>query len=108
MALYWFVPLSSSLPEVDTAPVRPVGKHAATSPITASGYVVAQRQASVASKGTGRLEYLGVTVGSHVIAGDVIARVQQDDVQAVQRQARARLDVVKAALANAQAELRDA
>jgi RND family efflux transporter MFP subunit len=69
---------------------------------------VAQRQASVASQGTGRLEYFGVTVGSHVATGDVIARVQQDDVQAIQHQARARLDVAKAALTNAQAELRDA
>ena len=108
MALYWYVPFPSSLPEVDTIPVRLVGGHLPASPLTASGYVVAQRQASVASKGTGRLEYLGVTVGSHVATGDVIARVQQDDVQAVQHQTRARLDVAKAALTNAQAELRDA
>ena len=108
VALYWYVPFPSSLPEVDTTPVRLVGGHVPASPLTASGYVVAQRQASVASKGTGRLEYLGVTVGSHVATGDVIARVQQDDVQAVQHQTRARLDVAKAALTNAQAELRDA
>ena len=107
-ALYWVYPYLSPLPEVDTAPVRLVGGHVPASPLTASGYVVAQRQASVASKGTGRLEYLGVTVGNHVVAGEVIARVQQDDVQAVQHQTRARLDVAKAALTNAQAELRDA
>jgi RND family efflux transporter MFP subunit len=106
--LYWSVLRTSSLPEVDTAPVRVVGRQALTSPLTASGYVVAQRQASVASKGTGRLEYLGVTVGSHVKTGDVIARVQQDDVQAVHNQVRARLNVAKAALTNAQAELQDA
>ena len=108
VVVYWYVPFPSSVPEVDTVPVRLVGKPIPTSSLTASGYVVAQRQASVASKGTGRLEYLGVTVGSHVTAGDVIARVQQDDVQAVQHQARARLDVAKAALTNAQAELQDA
>ncbi len=106
VALYWYVPRSSALPEVDTATVRLAEGHLPTSPLTASGYVVAQRQASVASKGTGRLEHLGVTVGSHVATGDVIARVQQDDVQAIQHQARARLDVAKAALTNAQAELR--
>lgn len=108
VALYWYVPRASALPEVDTATVRLVGGHVSTLPLTASGYVVAQRQASVASKGTGRLEYLGVTVGSHVATGDIIARVQQDDVQAIQHQARARLDIAKAALTNAQAELRDA
>jgi HlyD family secretion protein len=31
--------------------------------LTASGYVVAQRKAAVASKGTGRLVYLGVLEG---------------------------------------------
>lgn len=106
--VYWYVPFPSSVPEVDTVPVRLIGGPIPTSSLTASGYVVAQRQASVASKGTGRLEYLAVTVGSHVATGDVIARVQQDDVQAIQHQARARLDVAKAALTNAQAELRDA
>lgn len=106
--LYRVSPFPSSLPEVDTAPIRIVEGSLPAAPLTASGYVVAQRQASVASKGTGRLEYLGVTVGSRVKAGDVIARVQQDDVQAVQHQTRARLDVAKAALTNAQAELRDA
>jgi RND family efflux transporter MFP subunit len=96
------------LPEVDTITVRLVGGHVPASPFTTNGYVVAQRQASVASKGTGRLEYFGVTVGSHVATGDIIGRVQQDDVHAIQHQARARLDVAKAALTNAQAELRDA
>lgn len=106
--LYWSDLFSLSPPEVDTTPVRVAENQTPASLLSASGYVVAQRQASVASKGTGRLEYLGVTVGSHVKAGEVIARIQQDDVQAVQHQARARLDVAKAALANARAELRDA
>lgn len=106
--LYWALPEFSSLPEVATAPVRIVGSTTPSSLLSASGYVVAQRQASVASKGTGRLEYLAVSVGSRVTTGDIIARVQQDDVQAVQRQVHARLDVAKAALTNAQAEYRDA
>lgn len=55
---YWVSPQLSPLPEVDTAPVRMVDGHVPASPLTTSGYVVAQRQASVASKGTGRLEYL--------------------------------------------------
>lgn len=105
---YWILPSVSSPPEVDTAPVRFIGGPVAPSTLNASGYVVAQRQASVASKGTGRLEYLGVAVGGRVKAGEILARVQQDDVQAVQRQALARLDVAKAALTNTQAELRDA
>ena len=37
--------------------------------LTASGYVVARRKAAVASKGTGRLVYLGVEEGDEVKKG---------------------------------------
>lgn len=106
--LYWLLGLGSARPEVDAVRVHAVGGPASPPALSASGYVVAQRQASVASKGTGRLEYLGVAVGSPVKAGDIVARIQQDDVQALRYQARARLQVAKAALTNARAELRDA
>ncbi|MCS6896959.1 MAG: efflux RND transporter periplasmic adaptor subunit [Nitrospira sp.] len=109
VVLYQYLPFSEEwTPEVETAAVRPIESGPTGSPFVASGYVVAQRQASVASKGTGRLEYLGIAVGSRVKAGDIIARIQQDDVVATQRQARARLEVAKATLENAQAELQDA
>lgn len=105
---YWVRPMGADVWEVETAPVRIIGSSTPPALLSASGYVVAQRQASVASKGTGRLEYLGVSVGSRVKTGAIIARVQQDDVHAVQQQVQARLDVAKATLTNAQAELRDA
>lgn len=108
-AVWWSMDwLRNTAPEVDAAPIRIAGPQNPSSGLSSTGYVIAQRQASVASKGTGRLEYLGVGVGSRVKAGDIIARVQQDDVQALQQQAKARLEVARAALANAQAELRDA
>ncbi|PYP54996.1 MAG: efflux RND transporter periplasmic adaptor subunit, partial [Gemmatimonadetes bacterium] len=47
--------------------------------LVASGYVVAQRKAAVASKGTGRLVYLGVVEGDRVRAGQVIARIEDAD-----------------------------
>lgn len=104
----WVTFSQSPVSVVATVPIRVTEHRPAGVAMIASGYVVAQRQASVASKGTGRLEYLGVTVGSRVKTGEIIARVQQDDIRAVQRQARARLDVARAALTNVQAELRDA
>ncbi|MCA1958711.1 MAG: efflux RND transporter periplasmic adaptor subunit [Nitrospira sp.] len=107
-ALVRLLPLSEPILEVDTAPVRLIGGTPAEAPLTASGYVVAQRQASVASKGTGRLEYLGIAIGSRVKAGEVIARIEQADMLALQRQARARLEVAHATLENARAELQDA
>jgi multidrug efflux pump subunit AcrA (membrane-fusion protein) len=51
--------------------------------LNASGYVVAQRKAAVASKGTGRLVWLGVEEGSFVKTGQVIARLESDDLKAV-------------------------
>lgn len=76
--------------------------------LTASGYVVAQRKAAVASKGTGRLEALYVEEGDRVQAGQVIARLEHRDVEAGLAEARARADLARAALAQAKAELYEA
>lgn len=74
----------------------------------ASGYVVAQRRASVASKATGRLEYLGVKEGSRVKAGDVLARLENDDARAEQAQIEAQLAGARSDLVRAETELRTA
>ncbi len=50
--------------------------------LSASGYVVAQRKAAVASKGTGRLVYLGVVEGDAVKANQIIARLEDNDTRA--------------------------
>ncbi len=76
--------------------------------LTATGYVVAQRQASVASKGTGRLTAVRIDVGDRVTKGEIIATLEQADIKARLLQTHARLDVAKAALANARPELREA
>jgi len=69
--------------------------------LNASGYVVAQRQADVASKGTGKLEQLFVEEGSRVKQGQVIARLESHDVDAALSQAKADLQVEIASLAEA-------
>ena len=88
--------------------------------LTASGYVVAQRRAAVASKGTGRLVELTVREGSLVKQGDLIGRLDASDVmaaisasqagvvqaQAVKAQAEAALGQGRAELANAEVELK--
>jgi RND family efflux transporter MFP subunit len=66
--------------------------------LTASGYVVAQRKAAIASKATGRLMYLGVVEGDHVVKGQIIARLEDSDMRAVAAQARASLAVNEADL----------
>jgi len=76
--------------------------------LNATGYVVAQRKAAIASKATGRLEWLGVAEGSRVKAGEVIARIDNRDVVAQAQSADANVKAARAALEQAYAEERDA
>ena len=69
--------------------------------LTASGYVVAQRKAAVASKATGRLERLNVVEGDRVKKGDIIARLEDGDIRASLDQARANLKLNEADLKDA-------
>jgi RND family efflux transporter MFP subunit len=69
--------------------------------LTASGYVVAQRKAAVASKGTGRLVYLGVVEGDKVKKNEIIARLEDNDVKAQLAEAKANLELQKAGLKEA-------
>ena len=64
--------------------------------LTASGYVVAQRQASVSSKGTGVLIYLGVVEGDRVKKGQIIARLDDRDIVAQLDEAKSSLELYKA------------
>ena len=68
--------------------------------LTASGYVVAQRKAAVASKGTGRLVYLGVVEGDKVKKDQIIARLDDSDIKA-------ELDQMKATLKLNEADLKE-
>jgi RND family efflux transporter MFP subunit len=76
--------------------------------LNASGYVVAQRKAAVASKITGLLVSLSVEEGSRVKAGQVIARLESEDVTAALDQAKANLNATRYNLEQAKAELHDA
>jgi RND family efflux transporter MFP subunit len=76
--------------------------------LNASGYVVAQRKAAVASKITSRLIELSVEEGDSVKAGQVIARLEGEDVEAAKEQAAANLKASRYNLEQAKAELKDA
>ncbi len=69
--------------------------------LNASGYVVAQRKAAVASKGMGRLVFLGVVEGDKVKKDQIIARLEDNDIKA-------QLDQMKANLRFAEADAKDA
>ena len=94
--------------EVEFATVSLVYPSQSFTLLNASGYVVAQRKAAVASKATGRLDWLGVEEGSRVRKGDILARLDNRDVEAARDQAAAALVTSRAAMDEAKAEFQDA
>ena len=95
-------------PTVETATVTSVYPFQNDTLLNATGYVVPQRKASVASKAQGRVEWLGVLEGTRVKKNEIIARLESRDVEAALDQALAQVKVAEANLALQQAELRDA
>lgn len=73
--------------------------------ISANGYVVARTKASVSSKILGRLAWIGVTEGSRLREGEVIARLESADYEAAALAAKANVASVEAQLAQAKRDL---
>ena len=98
-----------SAPEIETVTVavsRDVQPSAGTPILTASGYVVARRQAVVSAKIQGRLEDLRVEEGSEVRKGDILARLESFDFAAAVNRARAAVQRAEADLAEQERLLR--
>src|SRR5258706_11777621 len=97
IAIGWLALRGSRAVGVETATVASAYPYQAFTVLNATGYVVAQRKAAIASKATGRLEWLGVREGSEVKDGQIVARLESRDVSATLEQASAS---VRAAQAN--------
>jgi RND family efflux transporter MFP subunit len=82
------------------------GPDAGTPILTASGYLVARKQSVVSSKIQGRISQLLVEEGSIVKAGDVLARLDNEDYAAAIAKAKADIEYAKADLAEAQRQER--
>jgi len=93
--------------EIETVSASQVFPSAAFTILNASGYVVAQREAALAAKATGRLEWLGVEEGSKVSKGEVIARLEGLDAEASRRQAAAALDSANSLCDQSKVDLND-
>lgn len=90
--------------EVETTVVARAWPAQGLTQLNATGYVVAATKASVASKATGRLEWLGVSEGTPVKAGQVIARLENADIRAQVAQGKANVDVARARVRQMEAE----
>ncbi len=89
---------------VDVTTVARVYPAQSLSVLNASGYIVAQRKAAVASKMTGRLTDLMVEEGSRVKKGQILARMENADTAAMAEQARANLANARAVLRQTKVE----
>jgi len=104
-AAYVFFPSSHTVEAGKAAMAYP---SRALTLLSASGYVVADRKASLATKATARLVWIGVEEGSTVKRGDIVARLENEDVTAALDQAAAQLENAGHRIAEARAELTDA
>jgi HlyD family secretion protein len=84
--------------KVETVTASIVSEGQATTILTSTGYVEAERKADLSPKITSRIIELNVTEGSRVKKGDVIARLDHTDIDA-------QLQDTKAGWINAKAEL---
>jgi len=84
--------------KVETVTASIVSEGQATTILTATGYVEAERKADLSPKITSRITEMNVTEGSRVKKGDVIARLDHTDIDA-------QLADARAAWTNAKAEL---
>jgi RND family efflux transporter MFP subunit len=108
LGILYFSGVFAPAVQVEVVTVSKVYPSQAFTVLYASGYVVAQRKAAVASKITSRLVSLSVEEGNRVKKGQVIARLEGEDVKAARDQAKANLNVARSNMEQAKAELRDA
>jgi RND family efflux transporter MFP subunit len=101
----WVRSLMSPAVEVHLSSVAWTSPSQSNAVLTASGYVVAQRKAAVASKGTGRLMALNVVEGDRVTKDQILARLEDSDIHAQLDQAKANLRLNQADISNAKRTL---
>ncbi|AGW14672.1 efflux RND transporter periplasmic adaptor subunit [Megalodesulfovibrio gigas] len=103
-AAWWFWPRPPLVRLGTVALTHPSQTLAA---LTASGYMVADRKSSVAAKITSQLVWLGVEEGQLVRQGDILARLEAEDLAAAHAAALAEVVAAEARLKQLEAELLD-
>ena len=98
------------LPKVQISKVyRPDARAAsASSGTAANGYIIAKTRAALSADTPGRIVELNVEEGSVVKAGDVVARLYSEELEAALTAAKARITALEASVVSAQAQVRSA
>jgi HlyD family secretion protein len=97
-AAFFLTGRSLRAPRVETVTASIVSEGQATTLLTATGYIEAERKADLSPKITSRITELNVTEGSRVKTGDVIARLDSTDLAAQLAEANANWTNAKAEL----------
>ena len=99
------LPVPWLLPQVETTRVQVLTPTQASTVLTATGYTYARARAAVGAKIIGRVVELPVDEGDTVAAGDIIAVLDSEDLEASVRLGEASLNEARARLADAEREL---
>ena len=104
---FWYWKGRETLPEVTTVMVRAESGTAAarSTLLNGSGYITARRAATVSSKVTGKVVEVLIEEGKSVKAGDLLARIDDSNVQASLQLAEAQLLAARSGSAEIQANL---
>ncbi|HXA37187.1 MAG TPA: efflux RND transporter periplasmic adaptor subunit [Steroidobacteraceae bacterium] len=111
IAIWWWMrPTAIPVHVVTVQALGALGGSASASMsiLDATGYVVARRQAAVASKITGKMVELDIEEGDRVKTGQTIARLDDTNIRASLNAARAQVDFANAGLAETQVNLTNA
>ena len=96
--------LALGAPEVSTTRVVLVSPTQASTVLTASGYVVARSKAEISPKTVGRIAWLNLEEGQKVRKGELVARLESQELEAQRKQALAAREQAEAQLKNARTE----
>jgi len=88
-------------PEVTTTRAALVTPTQASTILTASGYIVARSKAEISPKTVGRIAWINLEEGQRVKKGELVARLESQELDAQKKSALAQRDQALAQLANA-------
>ncbi|HPA51634.1 MAG TPA: efflux RND transporter periplasmic adaptor subunit [Thermoanaerobaculia bacterium] len=91
-------------PEVSVTRVALVTPTQASTVLTASGYIVARSKAEISPKSVGRVAWLNLEEGQRVRKGELVARLESQELEAQRKQYAAAREQALAELVNARTE----
>src|SRR5437868_1310412 len=101
-----FVGLKGASTDVDASKLVTAETGTMVKSVVATGKIEPTTKVEIKSRANGIIEKLPVDIDSDVKAGDVLAELDKEQLQAVLRSAEANLQAARAALAGAQAALK--